>query len=463
MTNPETIQAKEARKVTDFESAKDFLFNRLVDGEKKLFGQERGVDRTHEWLEKLGDPQDDYPTIHIAGTSGKGSVSYMVSSILHAGGQKTGTILSPHVYDVRERMLVDLAHIDGSDFADRTQNVIPKIAEMERSEFGRPTYFETVFGMATKAFSDYGVDYGVVETGLGGRFDPTNTVKRSDKLAVITKLGLDHTHILGNTLPEIAWQKGGIIPLNGEAIALEPEDPAAKKVLEEIAELRGANIRFVSPAKYITDVKTSPSGILFTYNSPELVIEDIHVPLLGRYQAENAAVAITAAIALAERDGLDISEGVIRKAFETIFIPGRTEIDSRHKNPVIVDAAHNPQKMEAFFGAVKELDLPSKPLIIFGAKQTKDWQDFLDIASEHSGAAYFCEYFGGQTGHLGRFSVSSEEMADYAKSKGIKVGGKFRTPLAALNAALSDANDNQIIIVTGSMYMIGELHDQLNT
>jgi dihydrofolate synthase / folylpolyglutamate synthase len=207
MASNETINQDETLKIETFEDAKQFLFERLVDGEKKLFGREQGIKRTEAWLTELGNPEERYPSIHIAGTSGKGSTSYMVSSLLLAAGASTGTITSPHVYDVRERMLLNRNYLSEEDFTQRTRSIVESIARMEKSAFGRPTYFEVLVGMAHQCFAEHKIDYGVIETGIGGRFDSTNTIQREDKLAVITRLGLDHTEILGETLEKIAWQK----------------------------------------------------------------------------------------------------------------------------------------------------------------------------------------------------------------------------------------------------------------
>jgi len=151
--NPEVIKEQEKQDITDFESAKFFLFNRVTASKEKLFKGEYGLKRSINWLTHLNNPQESYPSIHIAGTSGKGSTSYMVSSILSALGQKVGTITSPHVYDVRERLLINQQYISEEEFTRQTQELIKPIAKLEQSEFGRPTYFEVMIGMAHKCFA----------------------------------------------------------------------------------------------------------------------------------------------------------------------------------------------------------------------------------------------------------------------------------------------------------------------
>ena len=461
MTEQERIKSQESKGIHTFTDAQDFLFTRLQDTPKMLFRRGEGIERTKMWLETLGNPQEKFPAIHLAGTSGKGSTSYMISSLLVAAGRQVGTHVSPHVYDIRERLMINLDYVDEQEFTDSVRDMVPKIAAMESAPCGRPSYFEVTNALAMQAFRDHQVDYGVIETGLGGRFDSTNTIQRSDKLAVITRLGLDHTEILGDTIEQIAWQKGGIIPRGGTAIALKPHEGSAEAILKGIAQERETELIIVDPSQYVSHVTPTLRGLEFTYSSPSFHAENLSLATLGEYQLENAAVAIEAAAFAARRDGWELTEEAVRHAFEHIVIPGRAEVREYQGHPVIFDSAHNPQKLQAFFDLVEDLGLHEKPQIIFAAK--KGWQASLQTVANAAENVYATEYFNDQPPHLKKFSVRSEDFLEEAKQQGIdNLLGNFDHPFKALQAAIGKARPGQPIIVVGSMYMLGELHDSMN-
>lgn len=458
--SPEIIRAQERKNITNFASAKDFLFKRLADNKQRLFGGDLGVQRATEYLKQLGNPQEEFPSIHIAGTSGKGSTSYMISSILSELGQKVGTITSPHVYDVRERLLIDQRYISEKEFTNRTQDLIPLIAKLEQSEFGRPTYFEVMIGMAHECFADYKVNYAVVETGIGGKYDSTNTIKRSDKLAVITRLGIDHTEVLGSTPEEIAWQKAGIIPIDGHAIALKPNDKKSQKVIKQIARAQNSTIEFIDPSMLINNVHQTTDGVTFDYRTEGLSIDDIVVPTLGLYQAENACLAIAIAEYLAKRDGISIDADRIKKGLKNVIVPARSEIIDFNGTPVIIDSAHNPQKLEAFLELVKSLHLPKKPKIIFAAKNSKDWQAIIPMLISTADEVFVTSFFSNQPGYLQKYSANPSSIKHKIESQG-GAAQSYNNPIQALKAALDGVTPGQPIVITGSMYMLGELHDHL--
>lgn len=447
--NSRQIKEVEKYKIVDFESAKDFLFNRLTDSKEKLFGRELGLQRATEWLRQLGDPQESYPSIHIAGTSGKGSTGYMISSILSALNQKVGTILSPHVYDVRERLLINQSYIPDKEFTHRTQELIKPIAKLEQTKFGRPTYFEVMVGMAHTCFANHKVNYAVVETGNGGRFDSTNTIKRNDKLAVITRLGIDHTELLGNTPKEIAWQKAGIIPENGHVIALLPDDAGVRKIIKDEAKLKNSSIDFVNPKSLITNFHQNINGIKFDYASRDLTIKNLTLPTLGFYQAENACLAIAAIEYLARRDGLKINSTVLKNCLRKLNIPARAEIINFNDTLVFIDSAHNLQKLEAFFDLIESLKLPKKPLIIFATKKSKNWLSIIPKLISAADEIIVTELSSNQPGSLQKYSVNPNEIVN----KILELGGNataFSSPEIALNNALNHALPGRAIVINSN-------------
>jgi dihydrofolate synthase / folylpolyglutamate synthase len=447
--------------IDSLNSAQDFLSRQLQDSSKKLFSEGEGLERAKTWFKGLGDPQDAFKAIHVAGTSGKGSTSYLISALLHAAGHVVGTHVSPHVYDIRERMLLNNNCISSDEFTARVRSIVPSIAAMEQQSVGGPTYYEVTMALAMQLFQDKQVDYGVVETGMGGRYDASNTISRTDKVAVITRLGFDHTEILGNTIEEIAWQKGGIIPEHGVVFALLPHEEGAVNVLQTIAEERQAELRFVDPSQYVTNIRHTDRGIHFRYESPHYA-GDLFIALLGDYQLENAALAMEVVAYVAQRDGWELTIDHIEQALTNLRIPARAERRQYRGHPLILDSAHNPQKLEAFFSLIDSLALDQKPRVIFAAKKSKDWQASLPLLSNAAETLYFTEFFHDQPGLLREYAVTSNEFIAQLRDQAILNGtvGYIR-PIDSLHAALSESTDGQAIIVVGSMYMLGELNAQL--
>lgn len=459
----EIIRPEDSQEIHTFQDAQNFLYNRLSDIEKRLFRHGEGwTARTNQWMELIGNPQEKFPTIHVAGTSGKGSTCYMLTAFLGASDKKIGTHLSPHTYDIRERMLLNADYIDENNFTQRLKNIIPRIASMEGTDVGRPIYFEVMYALAMQFYADEMVDYGVVETGVGGRFDPTNVVKRSDKLAVISRLGLDHTNILGDTMEAIAWQKGGIIPTQGQAIALEPLEPESKYVLQEIAHERQAELRFVDPLKVIRNATQTIEGIYFDYQSELGEFKDLKLPLIGEFQLENVALAITAAIIIAKRDGWVLNEEGLRGGLENLAIPARTEIKDIRGHTVLIDGAHNPQKLKALFRSLETIKLQQKPHVVFASKEGKDYQQSVDVIGQGADMVYPTRFFMRQENpFLANYSADAQIIEKTFSDHGYAVSTSFDNPLLALEAAMRDAKPGQPIVVTGSLYMIGELHEML--
>ena len=417
--------------IQTFSDAKRFLFDDLPSLGGAVFRGAAGLERARAWFALLNDPQESFPIIHIAGTSGKGSTSYFIANLLKAHGKTNGLHVSPHVFDVRERAQINMELPSEAEFTKATADLIPYVRSMQ-----------------------YMPDDGVIETGLGGRYDSTNTVRRSDKLAVITRLGLDHTEILGDTLEEIAWQKAGIIPYGGTVVALRSEQDSVRAVLEEVAYGRQSQIIWSEPLKHTSLQSRTETGVEFSYNGEPLAT---HTP--GDYQMENAAVALDAVRFLAARDGWDFSFDAARQALAETELPGRANVWHVDGRDVMVDGAHNPQKIEAFLGELAYRPEWRRPSIIFAAKRGKDWMGSLEAISRLAGKVYITQFFRGTASpHLQNYSVKPEEFAAVIDVCGMRNAKQFGAPIDAFNAALQ--HDRPIVVV-GSMYMLGELHEQL--
>ncbi|HEX2281670.1 MAG TPA: Mur ligase family protein, partial [Thermomicrobiales bacterium] len=300
--------------------------------------RQRAVDRLKRleaFLAFLGDPHLAYGTIHIAGTSGKGSTTALVASILKAAGYRTGSHVSPYLQVSTEKLLIDGEPASAERYAELVDWMRLAVEEWESRGNPRPTYGEMWVAMTFVYFSQENVDIAVVEVGAGGRFDLTNVVR--PQVAAITSIGFDHTVTLGPTLADIAWHKAGILKPNTAAVTTVT-DPDALPVIEREAEETGVDLQVIKDGRDFGDVHTGRNGTSFTdVNSGRT----FSVALSGSFQASNAALAIAIARAL---PGATISDDDIAAGLAAARFPGRMEV-VQESPPVILDGAHNPEKM----------------------------------------------------------------------------------------------------------------------
>ncbi len=293
-----------------------------------------GLERILRLLTALGDPQHDLRFVHVAGTNGKGSTCACIASILQAAGYRTGLYTSPFLYRFHERFRVNGEEISDAALCALVEEIRPAAEALPEA----PTEFELITAMAMCHFRRQRCDIVVLEVGLGGALDPTNVIDCPD-LAVITALGLDHTRELGGTLAEIAAAKAGILKPGGRALSLGGA-PEADEVIACTAARQGVRLTVLD--RSLLAVRALETDCTVMDFSPYAALR---LPLLGSYQPENAALAITAALLL-RRDGWTISDGAIRRGIETVRWPGRFEL-LRTEPPFVLDGAHNPQGVRA--------------------------------------------------------------------------------------------------------------------
>lgn len=319
-----------------YEDAYDFLIGIVPKTSHDAFRGGSGLERIARFLSRLGDPQDKHTAIHIAGTSGKGTVSMMLTHTLMAHGFRVGTLMSPHAYDLRERIQIQGKNITKEDFL-ALVNSLSGPYEQYASEGEQLTYFELLIAMSYVYFAQNSLDYVVVETGMGGLLDATNTIQRRDKLAVITQIGLDHTEILGDTLKAIAAQKAGIIT-GDEAVVLY--DKAVHDVFVERASLQHASLHCASGDSAPPDI---------TQDLPRL-----NVQLIGAHQKQNFGVTYSALQILGQRDGWSVDSAKVRSGLSGVHLPGRMETVKIGEKLCVFDGAHNEQKLTAVTEALRE-------------------------------------------------------------------------------------------------------------
>jgi dihydrofolate synthase / folylpolyglutamate synthase len=306
--------------------------------------------RIRALTELLGDPQHAYPVIHVTGTNGKGSTAAMIESLLRAAGLRTGRMTSPHLTSVTERITIDGQPISERVFNDTWREIEPyvRVVDERQLEGVRMTFFEIITAMGFAAFADAPVDVAVVEVGLGGTWDATNVADAD--VAVITPIDLDHTHLLGSSVADIAREKAGIIKPGAHAILAGQPLEAAQVLLERCVEV-GALPQREGVDFGLIDRQLAVGGQVLRLNSADGPIDDIFLPLHGAHQAANAALALAAVEAFLGFKGLN--PDVAREGFAQVRFPGRLEV-VRRSPTVVLDAAHNPHGARATAAALTE-------------------------------------------------------------------------------------------------------------
>ncbi|MCI9137415.1 MAG: bifunctional folylpolyglutamate synthase/dihydrofolate synthase [Lachnospiraceae bacterium] len=327
------------------------------------FTSKNTLEHTREFLRRLGNPQNKYKIIHVAGSNGKGSVCAYIDSVLRAGGKKTGLFTSPHLVYMEERFVVEGKPCRRQQFVQAAAQAAQAAAEMVREGLPHPTFFEYIFGVGMLIFAWNQVEYAVVETGLGGRLDATNVVEHP-LLTVITSISLEHTEILGSTIPEIAAEKAGILK-QGVPLVYDASVPEASEVIEEKAKDLGCQAHPVNPKK-IKILLNTGKKIAFSYDSGYDVTET-SIPFGAPYQAQNAAVAIQALTCIKGLEG--ITEESLRQGMAEVQWKGRMQ---EALPDVYFDGAHNLSGIERFLEAAEQVTAESA-VLLFSMVKEKDY------------------------------------------------------------------------------------------
>ena len=348
-----------------YNKALDYLYG-FVDYSLKhtseLIKAEFNLDRMFELMKLLGNPERNYPILHVAGTKGKGSTSAFMASALGQAGYTTGLYTSPHLQDFCERIQVNNEPVSHNELAELVEMIKPEVAKIPFI-----TTFELTTALAFLHFSRKGVNAAVIEVGLGGRLDATNIVQ--PLVSIITSLSLDHIAVLGNTLALIAGEKGGIIKEDIPVVS-SPQKEEALLVLERIAQQRSSKLFLVGRDWMFAGRKASLQGQDMEVWKKDSEHVKLHIHMLGAHQVQNAATAY-AGLQIAHQAGLKITDANIQLGFSQTFWPARFEI-VRNEPPVILDSAHNQDSAIKLHDTLKEYFPGRKVILIFGASEDKD-------------------------------------------------------------------------------------------
>ncbi len=413
------------------------------------------LDRMHRLMELLGNPHRAFKSVHVAGTKGKGSTCEMTAAMLEACGYTVGLYTSPHLMDIRERIRLNRLPISEQDFvaiAKRAAEAEHKLTEAE----GEPTFFELITAMAFVYFAEQAVDVAVVEVGLGGRLDSTNVL--TPEVCAITSISLDHTQILGTTVEKIAKEKAGIFKPGVPAVSV-PQKPGVLEVLRAEAERIGTVLRVVGQeidfsarfeargAHGVTGIASGPH-MHVNVSGSRTTFEHLVVPLRGEHQAQNCGLALAILDQLSER-GFRTPEDRVTRGLATVNFPGRMEL-ARSTPRVLLDGAHNAESMQCLMRAVSATVPYDSLVVVFGCAADKDIDGMLAELAHGADKVIFTRSVNARAADprelARRFTESSGKMCQTAPG-----------PEAAMELAKRAVGREDLICVTGSFYLVGDV------
>ena len=439
-----------------FRDAENWLFSLITDPKGERYLQEKTmVVRMQEFREKIermtsfldfaGKPQAQFNSIHVAGTSGKGSVVQLLASMLKSAGYRVGYHVSPYLQVCLEKLIVDGKLIRPSEFAalvgdfrSRFDDWVSGNSTFETMKYGEAWVALTYLWLAKQQ-----VDWGVIETGLGGRYDPTNVLPSS--LAVITNINFDHIEVLGESLEEIAAHKAGIIKPGGLAITAETK-PEALAVIREEAAHQGAQLCCLGEDFDYSvglDGSLTVEGVYQTFSGLSLSVR-------GKFQHENAALAVASLDLLAGEGLLEISSQAVKDGLQ-MPVAGRFEVIQ--ENPlVILDGAHNQHKAQALADSLAGAYPDQKLTVILGTLSIKDFSGMIEALAPVTG-----KWIATQPKVFGKPAAPASALAEVIRkitpNLQVEVTENVRT---AIDIALAQAQEGEVIVVTGSLYLLGE-------
>ena len=400
---------------------------------RQRFGIKPGLERPRALLRALGEPQRHFESVLIGGTNGKGSTASTLASMLSASGKRTALFTSPHLSTFTERFVVDGKQPAMADVLDALTEMKPAVEETGA------TFFEAVLGLACLLFAKAEVDVAVMEVGLGGRFDATNVLEPS--LSIITGISLDHMHILGDTVEEIAVEKAGI--MRAETLCLTGARGEALETLRSEAEEKGATLWSFEEEMELAYRDLGWQGLEVDLSSPHGQLS-LRTPLLGVHQARNVALAAAAA------QSLSISEEPIRRGAARTRWAGRLEPIPYQKRTFLLDGAHNEEAAHALAATLQALGVKDA-LLVFGVAEGKEVEKMSSALSEVAREVILTK------ASLSPRATDPRELTSLWSAP----SAVSETPQEALDLALVRSQSGEVIVVAGSLYLIGEVRPLL--
>ena len=422
----------------------------------QYFGIKFGLSNIKTLLDLLGNPHNKFKAVHIAGTNGKGSVAAFASSITALSGYKVGVYTSPHLVDFRERIAIKSQSIRQESeivekFIPRTK-VISIISDIKRAVkhmkntlgMNHPTYFEIITALAFKYFADEKIDVLICETGMGGRLDATNVC--NSIISVITNVGLEHTDVLGKRITDIAYEKACIIKKNNVVIS----GSRKQKVLDIISNMareKGARLVEVNSAYKWGRTSSNINKQTFWIKGENYSYNNLEISLLGKHQVTNAVTAIAVAEKL-RLFGFKVPKNAIKTGLSSTIWRGRLQV--LRKNPLLIcDGAHNPSSARVLKRTISEIEY-DKLIFVIGILKEKNYRSILRILLSEDATAIFTNIK--STNRTLRSEILAQEAQKFTSNVIVK-----KDISSSLKCAFQKAGKNDLICVTGSLYLVGEL------
>lgn len=418
------------------------------------------LDRVEDLLAAVGSPHHAFRSIHIAGTKGKGSTATMIQSILTHAGFRTGLFTSPHLCRLEERMTVDGKLMTENELVEIINELVPYTRQARQEKPSEsPTFFELVTAAGFRHFARTRADFAAVEVGMGGRLDATNVI--SPEVCVIARVDFDHVERLGDTLGKIALEKAGIIK-PGVPVVCAPQEPDAMRTISEAARQRGSPLHLVGQEYHVhsietgieaDDTETQAAFCRFDLTGPNREYKELSLGLLGEHQAFNAACAVAAIELLEERCTLHLDEDIVRRGLAAVRLPARLEIFPGSP-PVLLDGAHNPASIHALCRTLTEVFGGRRVILVMGISRDKDIPEMLRHIVPLTHAIIL-------TRSKSPRAELPEVLAEMVReSYGIEAEIRD-SPGQALDHARAIAGPQDLICVTGSFYLAGEVRPGL--
>ncbi len=450
-----------------YPAAIDYL-NSFVDFEKVShysYDSSLKLERVKEFLQALNNPQNDLDCIHVAGTKGKGSVCAFIAYILREAGFKIGLYTSPHLEDFRERIRIlnprpkpgiSLSEFEGmikeQDLAQLVEKLKPEIeAYNSGTKYGKLSFFEVYTALAFTYFKENQVDFVILETGLGGRLDATNTV--NSLIAVITPISYEHIEYLGNSLAEIALEKAGIIKNQKLTVISAPQQRHAKEVIRLKCKQQSATLCEVGKdiTYHLSEAKPRAKQ-RFNIDGVFGRLEDLSIGFLGKHQVDNAVVAVGAVLALGRSCLKAIGVETINKGLASTLWPGRFEIIQRNKRLFILDGAQNGASAKALKETIVQNFSNRRVIIIFGISADKDITGVCEVLVKVADEIILTQADNPRAAPV-------DVIEEIVKSCNRKLGAqitKTNTVEKAIELACSSTDSEVVVLITGSLYLVGE-------
>jgi dihydrofolate synthase/folylpolyglutamate synthase len=417
--------------------------------QKAVYSGPEGISILRDFLAFIENPEKKFYSFHIVGTSGKGSTAICLSKLLQAQGLKAGLMQSPHLLDIRERFMINNQLISRKKLSDYFTALQKKINLFKKKTGKQLNFFQIMTALAFYIFQKEGIRFVVIEAGIGGLYDSTNVLPLKNKIVIITKIGKDHTEILGNKISEIAYQKAMVMGPGTIAISA-PQSSTAKKTIAKIAKEKNTALYFKN--QFIYNIKHHHNIYSFSLKNKSILLEDLEIKNDVSYQFENYTLALSALTVAAIFFNFQLKEKPIRNILLNLKIPGRMEIIKNNTTEIVLDAAHNPQKIRTLIEALKRKYPRQKFTFIISFKEGKDTKMMLTLLAPFAHKIIITDF--NHDNLLSLKAVNPEIISKYLVRLNFK---RYLIVPETYQAIFCTKKEKNQILICGSIYLLRRL------